>query len=88
MGAIGVCFAVQTALNIAVWRRADEFMRRLISETSATCFWILQAMLFLWAAGERLSLLPAVSAWDCTVVLMSVYLAASAFISVRNGLTT
>lgn len=85
MAAIALCFIAQTALNIIVWRRADEFVRRLISETSSLCFWVLQAALFLWAAGERLSLLPQVSAWTCVVVLMGVYLAASAFISTRNG---
>jgi hypothetical protein len=88
MIAIVVCFALQTALNLVVWRRADEFVRRLISETSSLCFWVLQAALFLWAAGERLGLLPAVDAWDCVVVMMSVYLLASGFVSVRNGVGT
>jgi hypothetical protein len=88
MAAIGLSFVLQTALNLMVWRRADEFVRRLISETSSLCFWILQAALFLWAAGERLGLLSPISTWDCTVVLMGVYFIASAFISTRNGVGT
>jgi hypothetical protein len=88
MAVIAICFAAQTALNLIVWRRADEFVRRLISETSSLCFWVLQAALFLWAAGERLGLLSPVSTWDCTVVLMGVYFLASAFISTRNGVGT
>jgi hypothetical protein len=82
---IALCFAAQTALNLIVWRRADEFVRRLISETGSLCFWVLQAALFLWAAGERLGVFPAIDAWSCVVVLMGVYLLASAFISMRNG---
>ncbi len=85
MAAIVLLFAVQSAFNFIVWRRADEFVRRLIAETSAVCFWLLQSALFLWAAGERLALLPPISAWTGTVVLMSVYLTASAFISLRRG---
>jgi hypothetical protein len=88
MAAIALCFVLQSALNLMVWRRADEFVRRLISETSSLCFWVLQAALFLWASGERLGLLSAVSTWDCTVVLMGVYFIASAFISTRNGVGT
>lgn len=85
MAGIVVAFAAQTALNIIVWRRADEFMRRLLVETSSVCFWVLQAALFLWAAGERLALLPALHAWSAVTIMMSVYLIASAFITVRNG---
>ena len=85
MAAIGLSFVLQTALNLMVWQRADEFVRRLISETSSLCFWVLQGALFLWAAGERLGLLSPISTWDCTVVLMGVYFLASAFISTRNG---
>lgn len=88
MAAIALCFAFQTALNLTVWRRADEFVRRLIAETSSLCFWVMQAALFLWAAGERLGLLPAISTWDCAIILMAVYFVASAFISVRNGVGT
>jgi len=88
MVVIGFAFVLQTALNLVVWQRADEFVRRLISETSSLCFWVLQGALFLWAAGERLGLLSPISTWDCTVVLMGVYFIASAFISTRNGVGT
>ena len=85
MTVIAVCFVIQTTLNFAVWRRADEFVRRLIAETSSLCFWVLQAALFLWAAGERLHLFPVISTWDCAIIMMGAYFVASAFISVRNG---
>ena len=85
MAGIVVAFVLQTILNVIVWRRADEFMRRLIAETSSVCFWVLQAALFLWASGERLALLPALDAWSAVAIMMSVYLCASAFISTRNG---
>lgn len=78
-------FALQTVLNLIVWRRADEFVRRIISETSVISFWVLQAALFLWAAGERLGLLSALSTWDCTVILMAAYLVIAAVVSTRNG---
>ena len=74
-----------SAVNIAIWRQADEFLRKLIVETAAASFWLLQALLFVQAAGERLGLLGPVSAWSGVVVLMSVYLIASLLISVRAG---
>lgn len=88
MAGIVVAFAAQTVLNVIVWRRADEFMRRLLAETSSICFWVLQAALFLWAAGERLALLPPLDAWSAVTIMMSVYLVASAFITIRNGAAT
>ena len=51
----------------------------------AICFWVLQGALFLWAAGEKLGLAPALSTWDCLTVLMVFYLAVSAVIGFRRG---
>ena len=82
---IFACFAVQTAFNFVVWRRSDEFVRRMIMETASLCFWILQAALFLWACAERLGLLAALSSWDSIAILMSVYVVVSAVVSVRLG---
>lgn len=87
-GAIVVAFAVQTTANLAVWRTADEFLRRLISESSVACFWGLQGALFLWASAEKLGLAPALSTWDCTVTLMAAYLGASSYIAIRNGVSS
>ncbi|HYE44274.1 MAG TPA: hypothetical protein VEA44_00730 [Caulobacter sp.] len=86
MLAIVAAFLVQTAYNLLIWRRADELMRKAISETGAACFWILQGLLFLWAAAEKLSLAPALSAWDMMVLLMSVYLVTSSLVAMRRGL--
>ncbi|MBI1407537.1 MAG: hypothetical protein GC145_15605 [Caulobacter sp.] len=85
LGVIAV-FLVQTAFNLTVWRRGDEMMRQVISETGAVCFWILQGLLFLWAAAEKLGLAPALSAWDIMTILMGVYLVISSLMSIRRGL--
>ncbi len=85
MAVIVGCFAVQTTVNLIIWHRADEFVRRLITQTAALCFWILQAALFLWACAERLGLLASISSWDSIAVLMTVYLIVSAVVSIRLG---
>ncbi|MCC7268132.1 MAG: hypothetical protein IT546_12465 [Caulobacteraceae bacterium] len=78
-------FIVQTVFNLAFWQSADEVMRRMVGEVSLICFWVLQGALFLWAAGEKLGLAPALSTWDCLTVLMIFYLAVSAVIGFRRG---
>jgi uncharacterized membrane protein YidH (DUF202 family) len=86
MVAVLAGFALQTALNLAVWRRSDELMRRVISESAALCFWALQGVFFLWACGERLGVLPAISSWDAVTVMMGGYLIASTIVFYRRGL--
>ncbi|MDB5470747.1 MAG: hypothetical protein JWR84_2307 [Caulobacter sp.] len=86
MMAIVAGFLVQTAYNIVVWRRGDELMRRVISDTGAVCFWVLQGLLFLWAAAEKLNLAPVLSTWDVMTILMGFYLLISSVISIRRGL--
>lgn len=82
---IAALFLLQCACNLAVWLRSDELIRRMMAETSALSFWIVQGALFLWAAGERLGVAPALSAWDLTVLLMAIYLAVSTTVSVVRG---
>jgi hypothetical protein len=69
-----------------IWRRSDELFRRLMLDISAISFWAFEGALFLWAAGQQLGLLPAVSAWQAFIVLFAAYLAASMAISARRGL--
>lgn len=76
---------IQTLLNLSVWNRADEMMRRMIAETGSICFWLLQGLFFLWAAAEVLGLAPALSSWDLMTVLMAVYLVVSAVAAMRRG---
>jgi hypothetical protein len=76
---------LQSIVNLIIWRRSDELFRRLIVESTALAFWGLQGLLFLWAAGEQLGLLPAVTAWQAFVILFAGYLLASAAVSVRRG---
>jgi hypothetical protein len=85
MAGILALFLLQTALNIAVWLRADEMMRQMIAESGSVCFWVLQGALFLWAAAEKLDLAPALSAWDLMTILMGVYLVVSSLMSLRRG---
>lgn len=77
---------VQTAGNIAIWVRSDEFMRRAMGESAAVSFAILQGLLFLWAAGEKLDLLPQLTLWDATSVMMAAYLVIGLAITWRRGL--
>ncbi|MCF8506579.1 MAG: hypothetical protein K9G59_16855 [Caulobacter sp.] len=85
MAGIVALFLLQTLLNLTVWMRADEMMRRMIAESGSVCFWVLQGALFLWAAAEKLDLAPALSAWDLMTILMGVYLVVSSVLSVRRG---
>ena len=80
-------FAAQTIANVALWRVGDEMLRRVIMETGAVCFWVLQAALFLYAAAERLGLVPGVTAWGMIGVLMAVYFVASCIVAARRGYT-
>lgn len=80
-------FAIQTVANILLWRRADEMLRQVMSETSAMAFWVLQSALFLYAAGERLGLVDTISGWGLTGILMAVYLCASIVASFKRGIT-
>lgn len=87
MAAIVGLFLLQTLLNLSVWTRADEMIRQMVAEAGAVCFWVLQGALFLWAAAEKLELVPALSAWDLMTILMGFYLVISSVISVRRGLS-
>lgn len=85
MAALVLLFVLQSAWNLTIWRKADEFMRGLINSTAAACFWVLQSLLLIWAAGEKLGLLPVMSLWDALVVMMAVYLLVSVAQTVRKG---
>lgn len=79
-------FLVQTAGNIAIWARSDELMRRAMAEIAGVSFAILQGLLFLWAAGEKLELLPRLTLWDAASVMMAAYLVIGMVITWRRGL--
>jgi hypothetical protein len=86
MTGIVALFLVQTASNLALWFGGDELMRKAIAETAALSFAILQGALFLWAAGEKLGLLKALSLWDAVGVMMAAYLAVTTLVTWRRGL--
>lgn len=79
-------FIVQTVFNVQVWRRSDELIRRASQDTAALTFWVLQAGLFLWAAGERLHLFEPLRSWDAYTMVMAVYLLMSGVVASARGL--
>lgn len=85
-GLVAGLMALQTVLNVWVWRTSDELIRRVTVEAGAFCFWLLQGCLFLYAAAEQFGLVPTVSAWSLTLALMTVYLISSTVIVIRRGL--
>lgn len=85
LAVVALLFLAQAGVNLALWRAGDELLRRVILETGAVCFWSLQAGLFLYAAAERLGLVPSVTAWGLIGVLMGVYLVASCIVAGRRG---
>jgi hypothetical protein len=87
MIALLALFLLQTALNLSIWMRADELMRRSLGEVAAVSFFILQGALFLWAAAEKLGLVAPLTLWDAVSVMMAVYLLVNGLISWRRGLT-
>ena len=87
LAAIAVVFALHTAMNLSLWRRGDEMIRRVILESGALAFWIGQAALFGWAVAERLGVAPTLTAWDILVVVMGLYLVCSATVGLRRGLS-
>ncbi len=85
-GAVALLLALQSALNLMLWRKADEMLRRVMVETGALAFWALQLGLFLYASAERLGLVEGVTAWGMISVLMAVYFVASAVAAARRGI--
>lgn len=78
--------ALHTALNLKVYREIDELWRRAVMEAGTITFFVGQVALFLWAAAERLGVVPPITAWDVYAVLMALYLCISVIVSTRRGL--
>jgi hypothetical protein len=85
-GGIVILVTLQGVANLMLWRAADEMLRRIMAETAAMAFWVLQTALFLYAAAERLGLVETITAWGLTGILMAVYLLASIAASARRGI--
>jgi len=85
MFAIVALLALQSLLNLRLWLGSDEFDRQMIANTSAVSFWATQIPIFLWGAGERIGVLPALGTWDLAVAIMVIYLMASSYITMRHG---
>lgn len=88
MAGLIALFFIQTVGNITIWVRSDELMRRAMAEIAAVSFILLQGALFLWAAGEKLELLPHLSLWDAASIMMTAYLVIGMIITWRRGLAS
>lgn len=77
--------AVQTWLNLRLWRSGDELFRRIIVEAGLIAFLAFQFLMFFWAAGARFALVADPAALDVYVLLMILYLAGSAIAAMRRG---
>jgi hypothetical protein len=86
LAAVAALLILHTVMNFHLYRTVDELFRRVVVEAGAATFWLGQGLLFLWAAAERLSAVPPVTAWDAYVVLMGVYLVVSMIVTMRRGL--
>jgi hypothetical protein len=80
-----VILAAQTWVNLLLWRRGDEFFRRVISEAGIIGFVAFQFLLFFWTAGVRFGLGPDPEAIDVYVLMMALYLLGSGIAGVRHG---
>ncbi len=76
-------FAIQTLLNIRLWRNSDEFARRTLLIVAAVTFSISQGLLFLTGAAERLQLIRTVSNWNLCIAMMALYLSVSVVTGLR-----
>lgn len=83
--AVFALLAVQTVFNIRLWREGDELTRRVIADSGAISFWLLQFALFAWATLVMLDLAPEIESWTSVAVLMAVYLVASSVVAFRRG---
>ena len=84
--AIGLLLAIQTWFNLKLWRDGDELTRAVIAQTGALCFWMLELVLFGWAALAKLMLVPDIDSWTMFTLLMGVYLIVSVVVAQRRGL--
>jgi len=85
-GAVIVLLLIQSVANLMLWRAADEMLRRIMSETSAMAFWVVQLGLFVYAAAERLGLVETITGWGLMGLLMGVYFISSIIAAARRGL--
>ena len=77
--------AAQSWINLMLWRRGDEYFRRVISEAGIIGFVAFQFLLFFWVAAVRFGLAPDPQALDVYVLMMALYLLGSGIAGVRHG---
>ena len=77
--------AAQTWINLMLWRRGDEYFRRVISEAGIIGFVAFQFLLFFWVGAVRFGLAADPEALDVYVLMMALYLLGSGIAGVRHG---
>jgi hypothetical protein len=80
---IVIAFLAQTAVNLLIWRKADEFLRQTLSRISLVCFWVLQGLLFVVAAAEKLQIIRGLSLWDACMGMLILYFLVSTALAIR-----
>lgn len=78
---------LQFALNVRLWRKADELTRRATTEGACLALLVVEGLLFLWAAAEVFGLAPAASAWAIWTLTFVAYVVTCTCVSWRRGLT-
>jgi hypothetical protein len=80
-----IAFLAQTAVNLLIWRKADEFLRQTLSRISLICFWTLQGLLFVAAAAEKLQIIHGISLWDACIGMLTLYFLVSTALAIRTA---
>lgn len=77
----GACLA-----SVATMRRSDELMREIVRETGSASFYLISAVLLVWAGAAQLGELPAPSALALLTILYALPLVASFWVIGRRGM--
>ncbi len=85
---LGVLLLAESWHNWRLWRDSDELSRAVIAQSAMVSFWILQLLLFGWAALARLALIPDIGSWTMVQAMLAVYLTGSFVVGYRRGLAT
>ncbi len=79
-GAILVFVVVRTLYTLWIWRTADEFLRRRMTEAAWWTLMLTTTGLLLYGGAERLGLVRVASSWDVLVVVLGVAIVTPSFL--------
>ena len=79
-GAILIFVAVRTLYTLWVWRTADEFLRRRMTEASWWTLMLTTTGLLIYGGAERLGLVQIATSWDVLVVVLGIAIVTPSFL--------